>query len=78
MSIKYEQLIDIINQLPKEEVVKLKSEIEKIVSEEAAKTEDDLENLIVHGPVMSDEKYREFEEHRNHFKRISGLQIVEE
>ena len=65
----YEQLIALINQLPIEEVNKLKDEIEKISSEKNVEATDDLENFIADGPVMSDEKYNEFEENRKSFSQ---------
>lgn len=69
LNIGYEQLIAIINQLPTNEVNKLKAEIEKISTERNFETIDDLESLIVEGPVMSDEQYNEFEEIRKNFNQ---------
>jgi hypothetical protein len=69
LNIGYEQLIAIINQLPIDEVNKLKAEIERISSERNVETVDDLESLIADGPVMSDEKYNEFEENRKNFSQ---------
>lgn len=69
LSIEYEQLIAIINQLPIDEVNKLKKEIDKITNERKVKAADDLESLIVDGPVMGDEKYNEFEENRKNFNQ---------
>ncbi|MGB3586031.1 MAG: hypothetical protein WBA23_05805 [Tunicatimonas sp.] len=67
LNIGYEQLIAIINQLPTAEVHKLNVEIERISNKKNSSTADDLESLITDGPVMSDEKYREFEENRKDF-----------
>ena len=69
LKIDYDQLITIINQLPIDEVKKLKAEIEKISNEKNSEVTDDLESLIVNGPVMSDEKYHEFEENRKNFSQ---------
>ena len=69
LNIGYEQLIAIINQLPIDEVKKLKTEIDRISNERNVEAVDDLESLIVDGPVMSDEKYNEFEEHRKNFNQ---------
>jgi predicted Mrr-cat superfamily restriction endonuclease len=68
-NIGYEQLIAIINQLPIDEVNRLKAEIEKISSERTAETGDNLQSLVAVGPVMSDEKYNEFEENRKIFRQ---------
>ncbi|MEK6476816.1 hypothetical protein WJR50_04750 [Catalinimonas sp. 4WD22] len=48
---------------------KLKAEIERISSEKNIENVDDLESLIANGPVMSDEKYNEFEENRKNFNQ---------
>lgn len=69
LNIGYEQLIAIINQLPIDEVNKLKAEIERISSEKNIENVNDLESLIADGPVMSDEKYNEFEENRKNFNQ---------
>ena len=65
----YEQLIDIINQLPTDDINKLKAEIDRILSEDRLDTEDDWESLLINGPVMDDEQYRAFEENREQFSR---------
>lgn len=67
LNIGYEQLIAIINQLSVDEVNKLRTEIERISKERNVEAIDDLESLIADGPVMSDEKYNEFEENRKNF-----------
>ena len=46
LNIGYEQLIAIINQLPLDEVNRLKAEIEKISSERTGETGDNLQSLI--------------------------------
>lgn len=69
LKIDYDQLITIINQLPLDEVKKLKAEIERISNEKNSEVIDDLESHIVNGPVMSDEKYYEFEENRKNFSQ---------
>lgn len=71
LKIGYKQLVDIIQQLPIDEVDKLKVEIEKISNNKNAEAEalNDFERFIAHGPVMSDEKYHAFEENRKHFSQ---------
>ncbi len=68
-NIGYEQLIAIINQLPIDEVNKLKAEIERISSEKNVESIDEIESLIADGPVMNDDKYNEFEENRKNFSQ---------
>lgn len=64
LKIGYEQLVGIIQQLPIDEVNKLKAEIKIYYSElEAMK---DFESFIANGPVMSDEKFQ-VEENRKYF-----------
>ena len=67
LNIGYEQLLDIINQLPAEEVSKLKLEIEKIVGDKDLKEQTDLKTFITNGPVMTDEQFGAFEENRKSF-----------
>ncbi len=69
LNIGYEQLIAIINQLPVDEMNKLKAEIERISREKNSSTADELERLIANGPVMNDEKHKEFEENRKNFNQ---------
>jgi hypothetical protein len=69
LDIGYEQLIAIIHQLPTDEVNKLKAEIERITSERKAEASDDLASFLASGPVMSDEKYQEFEDNRQNFSQ---------
>lgn len=69
LNIGYEQLIAIIHQLPIDEVNKLKVEIERITHERKVEAPDDLASLLDSGPVMSDEKYQEFEENRQNFSQ---------
>lgn len=69
LNIGYEQLIDVINQLPPEDMNRLKAEIERIVSESSSTAKDDWESLLIDGPVMDDEQYRAFEENRKTFNQ---------
>lgn len=69
LKISYKQLIDIIKQLPFEEVNKLKADIERIESDSDSATQDDWEELVVDGPIMSDKQYQAFEENRKSFNR---------
>lgn len=65
LNIGYKQLVTIISQLPKEEVNRLKTEIDRISKERDMEVMDDFESFILSGPVMSGEMYDEFKENRN-------------
>lgn len=69
LNIGYEQLIDIINQLPPEEVSKPKAESERIANKSNSATQNDWKNLLIDGPIMSDEQHQAFEENRKSFNR---------
>ena len=64
LDIGYEQLIAIIHQFPIDEVNKLKDEIERTTSERKTESTDDFASLLADGSVMSDEKFRKFEENK--------------
>jgi hypothetical protein len=67
LSIGYEQLIDLINQLPPNDINKLKAEINRILNGISSTADDEWESLLLNGPVMDDEQYRAFEENRKRF-----------
>ena len=67
LNIGYKQLIDLINQLPPDDINKLKAEIDKILNKVSSTADDEWESLLLNGPVMDDEQYRVFEENRQKF-----------
>ncbi len=68
VNIQYEQLINIIRQLPANQIAKIKSDLEDIESvSEIKKT--DLQSFLLNGPVMSDLQYEAFLENRREFKQ---------
>jgi hypothetical protein len=67
LSIGYEQLTDLINQLPPNDINKLKAEINRILNGISSTADDEWESLLLNGPVMDDEQYRAFEENRKRF-----------
>ncbi len=69
LNIGYEQLIDLINQLPPNDINKLKVEIDRILTKVSATADDGWESLLLNGPVMDDEQYRVFEENRKRFNQ---------
>jgi hypothetical protein len=67
LSIGYEQLVDLINQLSLDDTNKLKAEIDRILNRVSSTLDNEWENLLLNGPVMDDEQYRVFEEGRRKF-----------
>jgi hypothetical protein len=67
LNIGYKQLIDLINQLPPDDINKLKAEIDRILNKVSSTADDEWESLLLNGPVMDDEQYRVFEENRQKF-----------
>ena len=65
LNINYEQLLNIIKQLPAPQIEKLKAELNKKGSQEQSKkASSDFQNFLLNGPVMSDEQYDAFVENR--------------
>ncbi len=69
LNIGYRQLIDIISQLPPEDMSKLRKEVERLLDDSNVADQDDWESLILNGPVMSEQQYQEFEKNRKHFNQ---------
>jgi len=69
LKIDYQQLVAIINQLPADEVNKLKAEIERVSNKNNFESDNDLESYIANGPVMNDEKYQDFIANRENFNQ---------
>lgn len=68
VNIQYNQLISILKNLPANQLAKVKSEIENI--EIVSNTNiSDFQKFILEGPVMSDEQYNTFKEHRKSFNK---------
>ena len=65
IDISYEQIIDFIKHLPANQLTKIKSDLENIVSvHEAKASKTDLQLFLSNGPVMSDTQYAAFKENR--------------
>lgn len=70
IDIPYEQLIDIIRNLPANQLEKIKSDLENTVSinkDENGKA--DFQKFILKGPVMTDEQYSAFKDNRKAFNQ---------
>jgi len=65
VDITYEQMINFIRHLPANQLAKIKSELENIVSTDEAETQKiNFQVFLSKGPVMSDAQYAAFKENR--------------
>ena len=65
LSIDYNQLLNLIKQLPATQVAKLKAELDKKdTKQKPRKASSDFQKFLLNGPVMSDEQYSAFVENR--------------
>ena len=70
VDIKYEQLIDIIRNLPANQLAKIKSDLKNVVAVNKAGTgKTDFQKFLLKGPVMSDDQYASFKENRKAFNQ---------
>jgi len=68
LNVSYNELLDLIKQLPAEQRIKLKAELEEKISEEEKETKpSDFQKFLLTGPVMSDEQYKAYLENRKDF-----------
>lgn len=64
VSIGYEELLTLIQQLPKEQILSLKRELEKFGKEKSSSQTSGLKQLALSGPMMSEIQYNSFLEFR--------------
>ncbi|ANI88918.1 hypothetical protein A9P82_06185 [Arachidicoccus ginsenosidimutans] len=72
VDIKYEQIVELVKQLPESKIVQLKSFLEKKNSSKnkaSAQKKNDLQTLLLNGPTMSDEQYETFLQNRKMFNQ---------
>ncbi len=70
LKLGYEQLLELIKQLPASQLLKLKSELDSpLIEEKILKDLTDLQKLIINGPLMSDEQFDNFQQNRINFAR---------
>ena len=68
LNVNYEQVANLIRQLPANQIAKITKEFSESYITEKAKTEiSDFQKFILSCPVMSDEQYASFEQQREHF-----------
>ncbi len=63
LKINYHQLMAAIKQLPARDLLKLKKDLAKVDPSQDMKLQK-LDELLLEGPLMSDEQYREFIKNR--------------
>ena len=65
LQIGYQELMRLIRQLPASQMAQLKSELTDDLIEEKAKTEkSQLRQLLLNGPIMTDEEYENYQQNR--------------
>jgi hypothetical protein len=77
INLGYEQILNIVRQLPLHEKQRLTREIEQeLVLEETTSQESnnltEFQELLLYGPVMSDEQFEQFQELRKRFQGWIG------
>jgi len=66
------EIIEALKELPEDELKKVVEEASRILAQKRASTEpkpkyNALQQMLLDGPVMTDEQYQAFLESRNHF-----------
>jgi hypothetical protein len=66
-SLDVKEIIKAINQLPEDDILTIKYEIERKSSHDKIDSESALNELLLNGPVMSYEQYNAYKENRKKF-----------
>ena len=70
LKIGYKELLDLIKQLPSSQLVKLKAELsDDLIEKKSQNEQQSFQELLLNGPVMEDEQYQQFLDHRNAFNQ---------
>lgn len=70
VDIKYEQLIDILKNLPANQLAKIKSDLDNTpITNNIVSSKSDFQKLLLNGPVMSDVQFSAFKENRKTFNQ---------
>jgi sugar (pentulose or hexulose) kinase len=68
VNLGYAQIVDIVRQLPANQIAKVKKELPENYIQTKAKSEiSEFQKFILTGPVMSDEQYKNFKQQRHQF-----------
>jgi hypothetical protein len=70
LDIGYNQILHLVNQLPDNQIAKIKYELSENSIAEKGKSEiSDFQKFILSAPVMSEKQYANFNQHREHFNQ---------
>ena len=70
LNLGYNQVFNLVRQLPANQIVKIKYELsESVIAEKAKEEMSDFQKFILAAPVMSDEQYSNFSQQRTHFNQ---------
>jgi hypothetical protein len=68
LNLEYAQIINLVRQLPVNQKEEIKKELaENFILTKAKSEVSDFKKFVLSGPVMSDEQYEEFKQHREQF-----------
>jgi hypothetical protein len=68
VNLGYDQIVNLVKQLPANQIEKIKQEFTQDYINAKAQTEiSEFQKFLLSGPVMSDQHYKEFKENREHF-----------
>ena len=68
LSLEYAQIINLVKQLPANQIEKIKKELTGNFIQTKAKSEiSEFQRFILTGPVMSDNQYQDFKQQRQQF-----------
>ena len=68
LSLEYAQIINLIKQLPANQIEKIKKELtENFILTKAKSEISDFQKFILAGPVMSNDQYQDFKQQRQQF-----------
>ena len=74
LNIGFGQIVNLINQLPANQIAKIKNEVLDMPIAEKAKGETSkFREFILTGPVMSEEQFLNFKQERKHFRSWRNL-----
>jgi uncharacterized protein with NAD-binding domain and iron-sulfur cluster len=69
LNIQYQELLNLIQQLPDKQVIQLKQDLNNILQKKQEKPTTDFQKMLLEAPVMDDEEYETYLENRKHFNQ---------
>jgi len=64
---KYDEVLDLINQLPSDQIAKLMAELDKVLGMKKPDDQEGLQAFLSNGPVMSESEFIAFQKNRQKF-----------